>query len=614
MTEALVLLPQPRALARHAGQHQLDGARRIALDGAVAPLLLGAAQRLQASLRAAAPGAWPIVAFDDGDPAVAVSIRIDPAQATRPQGYQLAITPERITITARDPAGAFYGAATLIQLAEARGAQLPCLAIDDWPDFAARGVMLDISRDKVPTLETLFGLVDMLAGWKVNQLQLYTEHTFAYTRHPEVWAAASPMTGEDVLRLDAYCRERFVELVPNQNTFGHMERWLMHPRYAALAETHDEFDTPWNTRMRGPFSLCPGDPGSIALVRDMLGELLPHFASRMVNIGCDETVDLGQGRSREEVARRGEGPVYLDFLRQVLAEARAHGRTPQFWGDIIVQHPELIPELPRDTIALEWGYEASHPFAEHGARFAASGIPFYVCPGTSAWCSIAGRTDNALGNLRSAAEHGLSHGASGYLNTDWGDRGHWQALPVSYLGLAAGAAYGWALAANRALDLPAALDRFAFGDTAGVAGQLAYGLGNIYRAAGVEPPNSSALFWALQMPAAEAHSSPLLAQADFEAALEATEQAAALLPALRLARPDAALLARELAQTARLLRHACMRGLYMHAPDAGAARALAADMREIIEEYRAVWLARNRPGGLGDSVARLERAMRDYAT
>ena len=66
---------------------------------------------------------------------------------------------------------------------------------------------------------------------------------------------------------------------------------------------------------------------------------------------------------------------------------------------------------------------ADHPFAEHGAQFAASGIPFYVCPGTSAWCSLAGRTDNALGNLRSAAESGLQYGAAGYLITDWGDPG-----------------------------------------------------------------------------------------------------------------------------------------------------------------------------------------------
>ena len=55
------------------------------------------------------------------------------------------------------------------------------------------------------------------------------------------------MTGEEILALDAYCRERFIELVPNQNSFGHMERWLPLARYADLAETHDWFDTPWGS-------------------------------------------------------------------------------------------------------------------------------------------------------------------------------------------------------------------------------------------------------------------------------------------------------------------------------------------------------------------------------
>jgi len=344
----------------------------------------------------------------------------------------------------------------------------------------------------------------------------------------------------------------------------------------------------------------------------MLDELLPHFTSRMVNVGCDETVDLGQGRSKQACAERGVGRVYLDFLLRIYREVTARGHTMQFWGDIIMEHPELVAELPRDVIALEWGYEASHPFEQHGAQFAASGIPFYVCPGTSAWNTIAGRTDNALGNLRSAAEHGLRHGAIGYLNTDWGDRGHWQTLPISYLGFAAGAAYSWAFEANRDSNLPAALDRFAFRDRAGVMGRLSYDLGNIYRAVGVEPHNSSALFWTIQRSIDDLHAKPIAPPAGYQRTLEAIDEVTAALPQAQLDRPDAALVVREFAQTVRLLQHACRRGLYAHNPSPALAHELAADLREIIGEYRQVWLARNRPGGLVDSVARFEQALADY--
>ena len=238
----------------------------------------------------------------------------------------------------------------------------------------------------------------------------------------------------------------------------------------------------------GPFSLCPGDPGSLELVRTLFDELLPHFSSKQFNVGCDETFDLGQGRSKEECEERGTERVYLDYLLKVHEEVSKRGYTMQFWGDIIVQKPDLIAELPKDAIALEWGYEGDHPFDEHGRAFAASGIPFYVCPGTSSWTSLGGRTDNAIANLRNAAENGLKHGAAGYLNTDWGDLGHWQVLPISFIGFAGGAAFSWGLEANSALDLAGAVSLYAFRDPTGNMGRVAYDLGNVYQAPGVLDP------------------------------------------------------------------------------------------------------------------------------
>jgi len=175
---------------------------------------------------------------------------------------------EHIDIAASSPAGFRYAAATLQQLLEAGAGAIRCMQIDDWPDFAHRGVMLDISRDKVPTMATLFMLVDLFAELKINQLQLYTEHTFQYAKHPDVWSDLSPMTPEEIRELDEYCRARFIELVPNQNSFGHMARWLKHPRYADLAEAPDGFTFPWGLRHAGGFTLNPLDPRSLELGRE----------------------------------------------------------------------------------------------------------------------------------------------------------------------------------------------------------------------------------------------------------------------------------------------------------------------------------------------------------
>jgi hypothetical protein len=610
----LNLLPIPRRLTPAAGQYALPAHALILLD---VPDPQGArftALRFQKALREHHQRHWELSAGPAAPPKqVGLALRLRPDLRLPAEGYRLTIDPAGLSVEARDPAGLFHGVSTLLQIGAQSGAEWPCLEVEDWPDFAARGVMLDISRDKVPTLETVCALVDQLAGWKINQFQLYTEHTFAYRGHPEVWAAASPFTGDDILALDAFCRERHVELVPNQNSFGHLHRWLQHPRYQPLAETLDEFDTPWGIRLPGPYSLCPLDPGSLALLRGLYDELLPHFTSRQFNVGCDETVDVGQGRSRAAVAARGAGRVYLDFLRQVHAEVAARGRAMQFWGDIITAHPELIPELPPDAVALEWGYEAGHPFDAHGAQFRAAGLRFYVCPGTSSWNSIAGRTDNALDNLRNAAANGRKHGAAGYLITDWGDNGHWQPRPVSDLGFAAGAAYSWAADANRELDLARALSRHAFDDPTESLGRVACDLGNVYQATGLPVPNSSPLFWALQWPLerVRGYRDALSAEA-LTRTLHAIDDAAALLAAERSRRPDAGLVRGEFELAARMLRHAVGR-LRLAFDAGGPPRAeLGRDLRALLADFRALWLARNRPGGLADSAARLERLLPEY--
>ena len=579
MSDDIVLLPRPRRLLRDEGSLSLEP------DGTL-PAAAGPEVR-------AGSGA--------GLPA---------------EGYRLAVTPRGVVIEAADPAGAFYARATLEQLRRAclGNGKLPAVTIEDAPDLPERGAMLDVSRDKVPTMATLYRLVDELASLKINRLQLYLEHTFAYRAHPSVWASASPMTGEEFDALDAYCRDRFIELVPNQNSFGHMERWLRHPEYAHLAEVPgSSADT---------MSLCAVDPRAVEFVAGLYDELLPHFTSRDVNVGCDETVDLGKGRSREEVERRGVGRVYLDFLLKIHALVRERGRRMHFWGDIVLEHPELIGELPRDLVALNWGYEADHPFDAEGARFAEAGVAYQVCPGTSAWLSLAGRTSNALANLRSAAAAARAHGAAGMLVTDWGDLGHWQPLPVSTLGLAYGAAVAWGLDANRDLDLPRALDAHAFKDGAGVLGRLSHDLGDVHRATGVTPKNASVLALLMLFPE-RALGEGRLAGLTVEGLEKASALAAEVTAPLASARPDrddGALVKEEFALASDLVRHACALGLArLSAPGgavvaiAGAAkRALEDDLRRILGDYRRVWLERNREGGLADSASRLEALLTLY--
>ena len=613
--ESLTLAPMPQKLQLAGGAYRLKDGMLIILAGSQRDEMLFSARRFQNRLREQLNLSWEINSSENPPKSKwGLVMTISPETIVKSQGYVLEINENRISIIANNGAGAFYGVCTLLQLLDQRETEIPCLYITDWPNFPARGVMLDISRDKVPTLETLYSLIDKLAGWKVNQFQLYTEHTFKYYQHPDVWKKASPISGDEILALDQYCQKRYIELVPNQNSFGHMQRWLIHPKYAPLAEVGGGFDVPWG-HMEGPFSLCPIDPGSIELIYSLYEEVLPHFTSRMFNVGCDETFDLGQGKSKEACDKAGKGRVYLEFLLKIYQYVHAQNRTMQFWGDIILQHPELISELPRDVIALDWGYEADHPFDSEGIQFAKAGIPFYVCPGTSSWNTIIGRTENTLGNLKNAAEHGLKHGAIGYLNTDWGDNGHWQPLPVSYLGYLCGAAYSWAFEANRDLDVPRALDLFAFRDVSGIMGQLVYDLGNVYKTVGFEPSNSSALFSILQHPLGELRAYTSAFTVNFSRPLDIVEEALLKLKKTDMKLPDRDLILAEYELACKLIRHACLRGKLAHNEGITFQKSeLTKDLQNLIPEYEQAWLRRNRIGGLEDSTARFRKLFQDYAT
>lgn len=542
---------------------------------------------------------------------VGLIIRVDEESGIPDEGYKLSVRPSRIEITASTPSGAFYGACTLRQLSrqsETTGSKrgvprLPCLSITDAPDFAERGVMLDVSRDKVPSMETLYHLIDLLAEWKINQFQLYTEHTFAYLGHPEVWKNADPLTGEQIIALDAYCRERFIELVPNQNCFGHMTRWLTLDKYRPMAEAPNGCDTAWGY-FEDPFSLCPGDRRTLPFVKSLFDELLPHFSSRMFNVGLDETVDLGRGRSKKVCEERGTGRVYLDFLLKIYDLVTAHGRTMQFWGDIIIKHPDLIPELPKDCIALEWGYEADHPFEEHGAKFAESGIPFYVCPGTSSWNTLCGRTDNAIGNLTSAAKNGLKQEAIGYLNTDWGDYGHWQPLSVSYLGFMAGAMASWNAKADVGSNLAENLSVNAFGDTTGKVGRAFYDLGNIYRVFAKKTFNSSVPWQMLFRPLDDPKWVEGVDMREFVEMDERLREIEESVRGEKMSCPDARIVREEIKHLFKLLRFSSEVGkMRLGGPKP---KNLSAKVQSVKESHQNVWLLRNRPGGLKDSLGKIK--------
>src|ERR1039457_1257697 len=458
-------------------------------------------------------------------PLAAIKVVRTHSAPDHPEGYALTISKTGIEISFRETGGLRAAGATLRQLLREYGRHLPCLKIRDWPDFARRGVMLDISRGRVPKLETLLDLAEKLSDFKINELQLYTEHTFAYKKYQSVWRSWGALTAKEIQILDARCQELGIDLVPNQNSFGHLRCFLENPKLKKLGELAEPYEAETKDFLRRPTTLAPNHPGTLPFLRGLHDELLPNFSSRFFNVGCDETLDLGKGRSKKLCAAKGKGRVYFDFLKKIHREVSTRGKTMMFWGDIVLKYPQLLPELaalgvPRaggsqdntseppeggtpNIIALTWGYEANHPFAKEAAQFARAKIPFYVCPGTSTWQTLLGRHDNALANLRAAAKAGNKFGAIGFLNTDWGDGGHPQPLAVSWPLFAAGAALAWNSKALDERQIIAVLSRDVFDDPSGKIAEAGFKLGLTHLKLGVKAMNETPLGTVIAAPKLE---------------------------------------------------------------------------------------------------------------
>ena len=517
------------------------------------------------------------------------------------EGYRLRLGPEGSAAEASDAAGLRHARATFEQIRRLGSGS--GLEIEDWPDFPRRGYLLDVSRTRVPTMESLFALVDRLASLKVNELQLYTEHTFAYRDHETVWRDSSPMTHDEVRALDARCRACGIDLVPNQQSLGHMHRWLRHDRYRPLAEVPEGVVHAFGLE-KEPFSLCPTDPASLDFLAGLYDELLPCFSSARFNVGLDETFDVGTGRSRAPCESRGKGRVHLEFLRSVQALARDRGRRIQFWGDFVEQHPELAGEIPRDAVPMLWGYEAGHSFAPSAAIAREHGLEHYVCPGTSSWQSIAGRPANAARNLETAAEEGRDSGASGFLVTDWGDRGHLQPAFASFPGLVLGAGLAWNAGARAGADLAPLLDVHAFDARPGSGlGRAALELGDAHLDTGSPATNGSALFFLIAF-AAEPLPHPRMPNLSIEGLERARERIRTVVGS-----PD-------LRWAAELLEASCDLGIArLRAPAGSSLRDLPAKVRKelsarfaaLARTHRARWLETSRPGGLEESAGWLDR-------
>ncbi len=359
------------------------------------------------------------------------------------ENYTLSISPARIELHSDGGCGTLYAIQTLRQIIRQFGMVLPCLEIYDEPTYSVRAFYHDMTRGRVQTLDNLKKLADRMSFYKLNQLQLYIEHTYLFKDLSELWRDNTPLTAEEIIELDVYCKKLHIDLVPSLSSFGHLYHLLRTKSYQHLCELDHPRDHAFSFVDRmAHHTINTADPESMSLIKSMIQEYLSLFSSPYFNICGDETFDLGTGKTKELASSIGVHELYIQHIEKLCSFVKSLGKTPMFWGDIISKNPELLDRLPEDTICLIWGYSPTQG-DESIRAVSQTKVSQYVCPGVHSWNHILTQFQDGYENIIRMCSYGRKYHAAGILNTDWGDYGHICHPEFSIPGMIYGAEFSW---------------------------------------------------------------------------------------------------------------------------------------------------------------------------
>ena len=372
------------------------------------------------------------------------------------QAYRLTINRNFVRMEATTNTGLFYATQSLKQLyryafLQSKGNEiaLPCATITDWPNFKIRAWQDDISRGPIVSMDYLKRLIPQMAECKLNAFSLYTEHTFKTKCHPDI-APIDAFTAEEIKELEEFCRPYHIQIIGNQQCFGHFEEILCNPFYSDLA------DTKWN--------LNPAKEETYKFLEDHLREVARAYKSPYFNINCDETESLGQGYAKAYVDSIGAETVYYQHINRVNRMLRPYRKRVMMWGDIADKHPEILANLDDDIFLIAWSYVDKNDFDDFLKPYKESGRSFFVAPGVSLSERVWPKHYEFRKNISNLCRDGYKNGALGVINTCWDDFGE-SLINSALYGLAWGAEMSWNAVSTDERNAEANFTNHFFGST-----------------------------------------------------------------------------------------------------------------------------------------------------
>ncbi|TGD77661.1 beta-N-acetylhexosaminidase [Hymenobacter wooponensis] len=374
--QQLGLIPLPREVKMSAGTYALPQKINIYAVSADERNVAGLLQGFLAALGKTAT----LTTNRQGAQIRLVTARVAPT----PEGYQVAVGPDGIGITAPGGAGLFYGAQTLLQLLPPRPAataRVPYVRIADEPAFRWRGAMLDVCRHFFP-VEFLKRYLDLLAAYKLNtfhwhltddqgwrieikkypkltQVSAFRKETLigaqqTFKKPEDFKYDATPYGGfytqAQIREVVAYAQQRYITVVPEIEMPGHSVAILA--AYPELACKPGPYET-WTMWGVNEDIVCPTEP-TFRFFEDVLTEVSALFPGPYVHIGGDEAPKTRWKESAavQDIMRR-EGITDVEkvqgwFNRRIEQFLASKGKKLIGWDEI------LEGGIPTSAAVMSW--------------------------------------------------------------------------------------------------------------------------------------------------------------------------------------------------------------------------------------------------------------------
>jgi len=269
------------------------------------------------------------------------------------QAYVLSVAPDQVSVAARGAAGISYGLQTLRQMLR-QERELPCVRITDWPDMPFRGLHLTLGSGHMPAFEKMKQLIDTLASYKMNAFVMEYDDRFPFEKHP-VLVHPSALSKDQIRELIAFGTERHVDVIPLLDSLGHAQAYLAHEEYRHLAEVPDQIA-----------EMCASNPDTITFIKELWTEILEvHAGCRFAHITGDEVFRLG--RFCPKCAKHAKDGTLSDLYCRYYGDLSRwildHGPRPIMWADMVLQHSDKLPTLPRELVMNDWNYRGMERYA-----------------------------------------------------------------------------------------------------------------------------------------------------------------------------------------------------------------------------------------------------------